>query len=59
MSKLNRKAELIAFVASQRQFVAQLESRKYEAAPYLRLGHERTLAEARALLTKAEAAVGR
>lgn len=55
--KFNRAAELAGFVVRQRAFVAELESRKFDAVPHLRHSHEKTLQEARVLLAKAEASI--
>jgi hypothetical protein len=45
---------LAAFVESQRRFVSDMAGRKFEAVPSLQAGHNRDLAEAKVVLSKAE-----
>ena len=53
--KPSNKDQMAQFVTRQRAFVRELVERKFTAVPHLQIGHEKTLAEARALLVKAEA----
>ena len=54
-AKPSNKDQMAQFVTRQRAFVRELEGRNFVAVPHLQIGHNRTLAEAQALLTKAEA----
>ena len=54
-AKPSNKDQMAQFVTRQRAFVHELEGRKFTAVPHLQIGHEKTLAEARTLLVKAEA----
>lgn len=55
--KISKRDLMAQFVAQQHAFVKALESREFVAVPHLQIGHNKTLAEARELLNRAEVAL--
>ena len=54
MTKAKRVEEIRGFVTRQAAFVADLKTRKFKYVPHIRPFHEKTLAEAQALLVRAQ-----